>query len=66
MRHGFALISIAAISALLIAANASPAPSLEGCRRDSSKGHRLGNAVSMKPSSASACGGTSDTGRRAA
>jgi hypothetical protein len=30
MRHGYALISIAAISALLIAADAPPAPSLEG------------------------------------
>jgi hypothetical protein len=30
MRHGFALISIAAISALLIAAKVPPAPSLEG------------------------------------
>jgi hypothetical protein len=30
MRHGFALISIAAISALLLAAKVPPAPSLEG------------------------------------
>jgi hypothetical protein len=30
MRHGFAPISIAAISLLLVAANAPPAPSLEG------------------------------------